>query len=181
MKKIPSLFVRDYESEGHPLTRNVTPGCEWVIAGEGVATRKWDGTCCMIRNRSFYKRYDVKKGRSVPSNFIPAQEPDPITGHWPGWLPVGFGPEDRYFREAYDASLPDGTYELVGPKIGGNPEGYPVHTLIPHGKHEVDAPRDFDGLKDWLSTAGIEGVVWWHPDGRKAKIKAKDFGIKRMS
>ena len=44
---------------------------------------------------------------------------------------------------------------------------------------ETEPPRDFDGLRAFLETAGIEGIVWHHGDGRMAKIKAKDFGLKR--
>ena len=76
MKKIISLFQRNYE--GDRLVRNETvPGAEWVLSGEGVATRKFDGTCCMIEQGVFYKRYDVKKGRTKPDGFISAQDPDP--------------------------------------------------------------------------------------------------------
>ena len=37
----------------------------------------------------------------------------------------------------------------------------------------------FDGIRDYLRAHDMEGVVWHHPDGRMAKIKARDFGIKR--
>jgi hypothetical protein len=117
MQKIISLFQRNYD--GDRLVRNeVVPGAEWVINGEGVATRKWDGTCCMIKDGELYKRYDAKQGKTPPQGFIPAQEPDTVTGHWPGWLKVGDGKEDRWHREAFEytntlaAGLPDGTYEL---------------------------------------------------------------------
>src|SRR5688572_32673379 len=101
MKKIISLFQRNYETDR--LVRDeVTPGAEWVINGEGVATRKWDGTCCMIKEGVLYKRYDAKHGKTPPEGFLPAQEPDPVTGHWPGWLKVGNGKEDKYHREAFD-------------------------------------------------------------------------------
>ena len=97
MKKIISLFQRNYD--GDRLVRDeVVPGAEWVIAGEGRATVKLDGTCCMVRNGVLYKRYDAKKGKMPPAGFEPAQEPDPVTGHWPGWLPVGDGPDDQYHR-----------------------------------------------------------------------------------
>lgn len=180
MKKIISLFQRNYE--GDRLVRNETvPGSEWVASGEGIATRKFDGTCCMIEQGIFYKRYDVKKGRSKPEGFIPAQDPDPVTGHWPDWLPVGAGPEDKWHREAFISTLLDGTYELCGPAVQQNPEGYVKHVLIPHGSEVLnDCPRDFEGLKRYLGQAAIEGVVWHHSDGRMVKIKARDFGIKRQ-
>lgn len=64
MKKIPTLFERIYE--GHRIvgiTPKVTPGMEWVLNGEGIATVKWDGACCAIINGELYKRYDAKKAR----------------------------------------------------------------------------------------------------------------------
>lgn len=182
MKKIISLFQRNYD--GDRLVRNeVVPGAEWVLAGEGVATRKFDGTCCMVRDGKLYKRYDAKAGKPTPADFEAAQEPDPVTGHWPGWVPVGEGAEDKWHREAFARwgdLPPDGTYELCGPKVQGNPEGFNYHVLVPHGKLEVrGCQRDFDGIKAYLSSHNIEGIVWHHSDGRMVKIKGKDFGIKR--
>jgi hypothetical protein len=180
MKKIPSLFARNHDTNG--LVRDeVTPGCEWVIAGEGVATRKYDGACCMFTAGAFYKRRTLRAGDLAPADFEPATEFDPITGQQQGWVPVTpDGPQDRYFREALAAAAqapPDGTYELCGPMIHGNPEKFAVHVLIPHGKEILaDCPRDFRGLMDYLRGRDIEGVVWIHPDGRMAKLKGTDFG-----
>jgi len=174
----------------------VTPGCEWVLLGEGVPTRKWDGTACLIRGGRLFKRYDCKRGRKPPEGFEPCEpEPDAQTGHWPGWVPVGEGPEDRYFREALqnlecECSLDElpieATYELCGPKINGNPEGFSSHVLIPHGRWVLpDFPRTYECIRQFLETPlvicgvewFIEGIVWWHPDGRKAKVKRRDFGL----
>lgn len=186
MKKIISLFQRNYD--GDRLVRDeLVPGAEWVAAGEGVATRKLDGTCCMVSAGLLYKRYDAKHGKPPPQGFIPAQEADPVTGHSPGWLLVGDGNEDRWHREAWDNArqgrevVPDGTYELVGPKIQGNPERFATHALIRHGIEILMAPRTFDGLRECLAGHDIEGIVWHHPDGRMVKIKLKDFGLKRAA
>lgn len=191
MKKIISLFARNYDGDG--LVRDeIVPGAEWVVAGEGTATRKWDGTCCLIRDGKIYKRYDAKHGKTPPPGFEPAQEYDPITGHMPGWIAVGDGPEDRWFRQAIanQPNCADGTYELCGPKVQSDPErayrlseqpDEAMHILIPHGRHIFDAPRTFAELKDWFEGRDIEGIVWHHPDGRMVKIKCRDFGIKRAS
>jgi len=184
MQKIISLFQRNYDGD-HLVRDEVTPGAEWVIAGEGVATRKWDGTCCMLKEGQLYKRYDAKKGKTPPEGFNPAQDPDPVTGHWPGWLKVSdTAKEDKWFREAFENTpideLHDGTYELCGPKVNGNPENLDEHVLVQHGNITIaDLPRDFYHISSYLSVAGIEGIVWHHPDGRMVKIKAKDFGLKR--
>jgi hypothetical protein len=189
VKKIISLFQRNYETD-HLVRNEIVPGAEWVVAGEGVATRKYDGICCMIRDGKLYKRYEwhATKGKPAPLGFEPAQDPDPVTGDIPGWVPVGEGPEDAAHRDAMEwtfgwpIGVPgcDGTFELIGPKVQGNPDGNAVHQLLRHGCTVLEGvPRDFDGLKAYLTTHNIEGIVWHHPDGRMVKIKGKDFGIKR--
>ena len=192
MKKIISLFCRNYD--GDKLVRDeIVPGAEWVLAGEGVATRKWDGTAVMVRGGKLFKRYDAKQAptqaaqpgqstpkiktpKAPPAGFEPCQDPDPITGHWPGWVPVGDGPEDKWFRYVSDlaATSPDGTYELCGPHFQANPECFPADLLVKHGDTVVNAPRDF---KAFLAANRMEGIVWHHPDGRMVKIKASDFGF----
>lgn len=185
VKKIISLFQRNYD--GDRLVRDeVVPGAEWVIADEGVATEKFDGTACLVKAGVLYKRYDAKHGKTPPPGFIPSQDPDTKTGHWPGWLVVSEGPEDRWHREAWASfsnwnGIPvwefDGTYELVGPKVQGNRYKLDRHLLWKHGlKRLNDVPRNFDGIKGYLSALEIEGIVWHHPDGRMVKIKKKDFG-----
>lgn len=125
MKKIISLFKRDYEGNRR-VYDEVVPGAEWVLDGEGVATEKFDGTACMFRGGILYKRYDRKltkaaarrkrKAKSkigVPelTDFKPAPEgwepigaePDFFTGHWPGWLEVDFDkPENKWHKEAWE-------------------------------------------------------------------------------
>lgn len=193
MQKIISVFQRNYESD-RLIRDEVVPGAEWVLAGEGRATRKWDGSCCMIRDGRLFKRHELKAGKVPPEGFEPAQPPDEKTGAAPGWIPVGAGPEDQWFRAAVGQLIaPDGTYEAIGPHFGGghhskNPEGCSSDLLIRHGTHELpDFPRTFDGMRDYFAAMGadartgpsIEGVVFHHPDGRMAKVKARDFGITR--
>lgn len=176
MKKIPSLFARNHSTD-RQVRDEVLPESEWVARGEGHATRKWDGTCCLVRDGALWKRRELKRGKTPPAGFDPATEVDPNTGKQQGWVPVGDGPEDAWFREAFSDQA-DGTYELCGPKIQGNPEGLEVHALIPHGRAILeDAPRTFDALKVWLADKNIEGIVWHHPDGRMVKIKKRDFGL----
>lgn len=186
MKKIVSLFQRNYEGN-RKVRDEVSPSAEWVVQGEGVATRKWDGVAVLVQGGAVFKRYDAKNGRTPPAGFVPAQpDPDPVSGHWPGWVPAD-GPDSRYIREAvenaasaYPQGIPDGTYEVCGPKIGtrhgANPEQLNEHILIPHGKDVLaDCPRSFAGLMEYLRDMSIEGIVWHHSDGRMVKIKRSDF------
>lgn len=179
MKKIPTLFRRDPD-DMRRVTREVHPDCRWVLAGEGVATRKYDGTCVMYDGQRWWARREVKPGKKPPADYRPI-ETDDVTGKTVGWEPVEQSAFAKYHAEAVDhadavTGWPIGTYELVGPKVNGNPEGEAGHRLWAHAAAEVeDAPRDFDGLATWLADYPSEGIVWHHPDGRMAKLKRRDF------
>ena len=181
MNKIPTIFVRDMTKQPALVTPVWSLGCEWVRDGEGIATRKYDGTSCLIRNGKLYKRRELRQGDAVPADFE-SLGTDENTGKTVGWVPVGEGPEDRWHREAFAwyPDYPNGTYELMGPKIQGNKDEVDSHLLQPHAgaKQYEDAPRDFEALREWLAKLNIEGLVWHHPDGRMAKIKRRDFGLK---
>lgn len=182
VKKIPTVFMRRRDGD-RTIYDEVNPPCAWVLAGEGIPTRKWDGTCCLVRDGRLYKRLDLKGGRFQPPDFELVED-DPVTGHRFGWTPVGDGPDDRWHREGFKnsggCSLRDGTYELVGPKVNGGRDGFRSHVLVPHGKEELpEHERSFLGIRVFLlnTEPPFEGIVYWHPDGRKAKIKRRDYGL----
>lgn len=203
MQKIPSLFKRDYNGN-RQVYDEVVPGSGWVVNGEGIPTLKLDGTCCKIEDGILYKRYDRKLTKNAnkklkaggytpkiedykpaPEGWQPAEpEPNQHTGHWPGWVQVQFdAPEDKWHVEAHlntpaDRCASNGTYELVGPKVQGNPYSLDDHYLWKHGQTPfTHVPRDFERLREFFKKEVIEGIVWHHPDGRMVKIKRRDFGL----
>ncbi len=116
-------------------------------------------------------------------------EYDATTGKTVGWEPIEQSAFARWHAEALateerrrDAPLAKpGTYELVGPKVNGNPERCGEHMLI---EHATALPynvvlTDFDEVRAIVLALaekdGCEGIVWHHPDGRMAKLKARDF------
>ncbi len=192
MKKIPTLFKRVFdENHKKSITEEVTPGCEWVLRGEGLATIKYDGACCAIIGGEIYKRYDAKQkyGKKPPEGAIPCQpEPDPITGHWPHWVRCEKDkPEDKYFIEACKSfktypifsvdpaqrhegngnfsadSFLDGTYEAVGPAWQSNPYGLAHNRLFRHGDDVIHYLwlRD-DGKEDKFAFNKIKGYLQKH-------------------
>jgi len=187
MKKIKTLFKKDPKDLGRVINV-VDPQNEWVMTYGGIPTRKFDGTSSAIIDGDLYKRFDLKPGRKLPSiDCIPCQEADEKTGHHPHWVKCEReNPADKYHFEAFDKLLDngsaiDGTYELLGPKVQGNPESYEDHTLVLHGSDVFDIfDFSFDGLRKFLEDTDVEGIVFHHPqDGRMCKIRKSDFGIKR--
>lgn len=203
MQKIPTLFVRDFDhSNGRYVTEEVTPGCEWVLAGEGVPTRKYDGTCVLIRRDGMgvkaFARREVKAGKEAPAGFV-LIETDETTGKSVGWEPAEQSGFWKFIEEALVGNelIVPGTYELVGPKIQGNPENSGAHVLVPHDRamrlvgmkdgFNCPEPPTFDTLREFMQSDAFtlvhedgqvtrfEGIVWHHPDGRMAKIKVRDF------
>lgn len=176
MQKIPTMFVRDESRPGHPVIDQITPACQWVLDGEGIATVKYDGTNVKIMGLGLYKRQKPTDRDYDNASYVAC---------------VRGNPADRWAWEAFDALVqegeaPDGIYELVGPKIQRNPHRFDTHLLL-----QVVPPRDvqlmtnqplssrtFEGLRGYLTRySGYEGIVFHHPDGRMAKIKRRDFGL----
>lgn len=183
MRKIPTLFERDPNDRRRVLPI-VTEGCEWVLAGDGVATRKYDGTCVLVRRDGLavkgYARREVKPGKSPPPNFVEVDSDDE-TGKVVGWEPIDQSGFAAFFDEAVTGLEVPGTYELCGPKINGNPEGLLRHVLVPHGADDLDFyPLSFESLREWVLSMSHEGVVWWREPGNAdaglAKLKRRDFG-----
>jgi len=176
------LFRRDPDDLRHVLPE-VTPGCEWVLAGEGRATRKYDGTCCLLDDDGvWFARREVKPGKNPPDGWVEADH-DEVTGKRVGWEPIEQSPFAKFHAEALGNPHERrylGTYELCGPKINGNPEGFDGHVLVWH-KDAEEIPLDpgdetHETLRDILTDPAwsYEGIVWHHPDGRMAKLKRRD-------
>ena len=182
MKKIPTIFKRDPEDMSR-LLDEPHPDCAWVFAGEGVATKKIDGTSCMYDGSNWWKRREVKKGKPIPEEFR-EETYDENTGKRTGWMPIDESDKwhlEAIHREDAQATPPNtGTYELVGPKVQGNAEKYAMHSMVEHvaAEHLSIPFIGYDHLKTWLNENYMEGIVWHHPDGRMAKIKRRDYGLK---
>lgn len=178
-----TLFNRTFIGNHVANTVNeVTEGCEWVINGEGIATQKLDGTCCLIKDGKLFARFDYKVGRKLPEGAIPCQkEPDAITGHFPHWVEVKDQPQYKWHKVVFENTigLEDGTYELIGVHFQNNPEKVERgDILVKHGSVVLeDVPRDFDGIKEYLRTHEIEGIVFHRGNGDMCKIKRTDFNF----
>ena len=197
MRKMSTLFKVEYIEKGTSgsISDEVRVENSWVFTEPNSVkiTVKFDGTACAIIKGVLHKRYDAKHGKQAPVGAIPCGDADPISGHHPHWVVVDAGKsENKYFLEAMRGfmegrmrsdlarGLHDGTFELCGERVGINAEQIKGHVLIRHGS--VLAKLDdmsFSGIRDYLETHDVEGIVFHHDDGRMCKIRKTDFGFKR--
>lgn len=115
MKKIPTMFERDWNGDRSRVLNVPHPDCGWVFDGEGVATQKLDGTCCAVRDGRLYKRAEYKRTAEMPTDFEPVDH-DEETGKTVGWRPVGPGPEDQRPTKAFIALSLPGDRMVLSPR-----------------------------------------------------------------
>jgi hypothetical protein len=183
MEKIPTLFERD---DNFRVIDRPRPECAWVFNGEGTPTEKLDGTNIRLTVRSG-QLVRVEKRRN-PSKLQKQQ------GIIDGWYADAdeYSAEDKWILAAARATdvsgWPDGEHscEALGPRIQGNPLGLAEQLCVPFNLEApayADVPRGYGDLWDFLAALDskfapghlAEGIVFHHPDGRRAKIKRKDF------
>ena len=185
MKKMPTIFER---GTNFKVIDKIHAGCEWVFIGAGLATEKVDGTnvrltiraggCVRVEKRRNPTRVQKKQG-IIDGWYVDADECDP---------------GDKWIFEAVKSTdvenWPDGEHscEAMGPKIQGNPLGLENHICVPFNLEIPtydEIPRSYNELAKVLVELEskyspehfAEGIVFHHPDGRRAKIKRTDFPV----
>lgn len=206
MRKIPSIFVRLERSSLVDIER-ITVGCEWVFESNDqlLITLKRDGTPVLYKDSVWYQRRTLKSkldpgtdGIPKPVNFTPCQpvpeyDDESKQWEWPGWVPL----EHQYKKLVDEAVVSRGgmkehenmfTFELCGPKINGNPEGWDTHHLFVHGSEPIifnpqtARPQTADEFVAIVRVIRNEGIVIYSGhivDGymAMAKLKRRDLGL----
>jgi hypothetical protein len=177
-------------NDKHQMTDVPNEGTEGVFDGSWVPRIKLDGTACAVIYGKLYKRYDRKLKKNGQRRLPPpgwmacSPKPDPVTNHWPGWVPVL--PTDKHHVAGWDNHMfsvnrTDGTYELLGSKVQNNPYNMTdFHALIRHDECRVvklTIPMTYDSLKTDLKKLYEEGIVFHGPDGQFFKLRRSDFGL----
>lgn len=190
--KIKSPFVRAYKindwgQEAYVVTPDIEPGYEWVFEDPNViAVEKLDGTNVSVV---------IRDGR-IQSIWNRTSE-IPFFNRGKGFIIQGIL---KAFDRGY-LDLPDGQHfgELIGPKVNGDKYQLSDHIWVPFntychehlcykswGKYQ----KDFVTISNWFHQdifslyfcrlhKGVkmfpEGVVFYHPDGRMAKLRRDMF------
>ena len=180
MEKIPTLFLRNPENM-KLVTREINPDAAWILDAKSIPTIKRDGTNVRVTILNG-KCIGLEKRRN------PTRE-EKARGAEPGYILASTDdPSDKHIFAAVDATdfseWPEGQWscEALGPKIQGGIESS-VPTLYPFSWNPTYIKEDilltFDGIKAYLETHKIEGIVWHEQSdqGRMAKIKRRDFNL----
>ncbi len=183
MEKIPTIFVRGDRGK---VTDECADHCAWVLAGEGDATEKLDGTNVRLTIRNgMLLRIEKRRNPTKVQKELGIKDP------W--YIEASEGdPANKWIVDAAQntkvGSWPDGEHscEAIGPKLQGNPLGLEVNVCVPFNisiPKFRDVGRTYEGMRYFLADAQslyspghlAEGIVFHHKDGRRAKIKRKDF------
>src|SRR5699024_699162 len=124
MKKISTLFKKNPENLGRVINE-INPENKWVFDGDGIPTRKFDGTSCSIIDGDIYRRYDTKKRRKHHKGGTRKQEEGAIIEHHPHCVKCSSDkPHDKNHFLVFMSlkEKKDGRYEICGEKVNGNPK-----------------------------------------------------------
>jgi len=189
MKKIPTIFMPDLRIPGR-VYNAVTPECQWVFDRNengdpiGSVKRKYDGRCFCIHDSKLWERKDIPNGETLPDLWR-LIKCDDIYQCTRLWEPVDT--EDPRNGDAVGAlrrlCTPDeGTYELIGPLVRGNPENVSMSVFVRHDHvpSYFIPSRNFDSIRLALKFNNVYGFIFTHPDGRKAKINRTHYGLDRL-
>lgn len=191
MEKIPTI----YERVQNTVINKLRPECLWIFDHGVVATEKLDGTNVrltircgeIVRTEKRRNPTRVQKSKGIIDPWYTDVDPLDKSDKW-------------IISAAHSTNTsdwPDGEHscEAIGPKIQGNPLGLTGHACVPFNLETEIPVYDisqltvlgigpvFDRMRDLLLSLDskyspghlAEGIVFHHPDGRRAKIKRKDF------
>ncbi len=188
MNKIPTIFERDPKT--YKVTAEIRPECLWILSEEAIATEKLDGmNVRLTTRRGEIVRVERRNNPTKQQKARGIVEP---------WYREAFRDADQHIIKATGftdvSKWCDGEHccEAIGPSLQNNPLGLkdPVCVSIDLGSDSCCLAlktqylaTDFDVFRQWILMLEssyspghpAEGVVFHHWDGRRAKIKRKDF------
>jgi len=191
--KLHTPFVREMINNRYIVTPRIDREYAWVFNDAGVqAVDKIDGTniCLRIQNKKIIRIFNRTNEKFI---FPPGIEQT----RWDGALMEGIA---KAIQKEWLKGWADGDYygELVGETLNGNPHKLQGHLFAPfaylkskcHWRSWIknQYPKDFQSISEWfkdlpslfnqklkLPEVKAEGLVFYHPDGRMAKLRRDMF------
>lgn len=193
MKDFPKLhspFIRKDTPKGYCVIDEIDPDYKWVFEDGVKAIDKIDGTNIGIR---------IEKGE-ITRIFNRTTEKfiwNINQTKWEGACMEGLA---KAIQKEWLKKLGDGDHygELVGELFNGNPHKIQGHLFVPFDYLKRSCfwktwvqnkyPKDFESISEWfkelpslfnqrlkLPPIKAEGLVFYHPDGRMAKLRRNMF------
>lgn len=188
--KLKSPFIRATNEKGDwCVTDKIEPGYEWIFEKGVRAVDKLHGTnICVNIQGGVLETIDNRTSRVITSCNIP------IKGNSSKFLIGVMNACDRGWLTE------DGVYygELIGPDINKNLHKTDQYLFVPfnylsekyhwHSWIQNKYPKDFNSISEWFKELPslfserifkekvlAEGLVFYHPDGRMAKLRRDMF------
>lgn len=190
--KIECPFKREMVADRYIITPEINEDCRWVFENGGVrAVEKIDGTnvCIYIKDGNIAQ---VSNRKNLKNIFTVKKQT-----RWEGACLEGLA---KAIQKDWLRDFNDGYYygELAGELINGNPHKMSGHLWTPlnylrdhcrwHTWEANKYPKTFTAINEWfknipslfnrklkLPEIQAEGLVFYHPDGRMAKIRRDMF------
>ncbi|HAI74016.1 MAG TPA: hypothetical protein DCS28_03475 [Candidatus Moranbacteria bacterium] len=188
--KLHSPFVRKEIDGRYIVTPEIDPDYSWVFESGVRASDKIDGTNICIR---------IKNG-NISEIFNRTNEKNIFNIHKTNWEAACFEGIAQAIKRGWCANWEDGDHygELIGELFNGNPHQITGNIFIPfevlserchwHTWVQNKYPKDFYSISEWFKTLPsifnqkfkfpevlAEGLVFYHPDGRMAKLRRDMF------
>jgi len=188
--KIKSPFIRIHNEKLHyVVTPEIEPGYEWVFQDKGVcAVDKLHGTnICVTITDGHIDSIDNRTQRVYGNGLLPCK------GNATKFIVGVLSAAQRW-------PMKDGRHygELIGRDINGNLHGSEGYLFVPfnylrskchwHSWVQNKYPKDFTSISNWFRELPsmlskrifdkdvlAEGLVFYHPDGRMAKLRRDMF------
>lgn len=190
--KIKSPFIRETISGRYIVTPKIEPGYEWVFEDSGVkAVDKLHGTnICVFLDNGVVKSIDNRITRILENPYIHARMDKNAARAVMGVL--------NALKKNWIPNIDGRIYgELIAPDINGNIHGVNSPYFVPfdylnkkcHWTSWVrnDYPKTFESISEWFKElpslfckrmnldGNAEGLIFLHPDGRRAKLRKDMF------
>lgn len=187
--KICSPFIRQTINNNYIVTPEIDKNYSWVFKDGVRAVDKLDGTniCVRIKDGKIHRVFNRTHEKLI---FNVAQT------SFEGFIMEGIA---HAIQRGW-MNFEDGDYygELIGKRINTNRHQLKDHLFVPfdylkekchwHSWEQNKYPKDFDSIREWfkdlpclfnarlkLPDIQAEGLVFYHPDGRMAKLRRSMF------
>lgn len=190
--KLHSPFIRKEINGDYLVTPEIDPDYKWVFEDDGVlATDKIDGTnvCLRIREGKIIQVFNRLNEKFIFQ-----------TNHQTRWEGACLEGLARAIQKGWLKDWHNGDFyaELIGEIINGNRHQIDGHLLVPFeylkkcfwkSWIQNKYPKTYESISAWFKDGLIslfnqkmklpeimaEGIVFYHPDGRMAKLRRDMF------